>query len=260
MAKKEHQVACYILHRRPYRETSAIIDVVAEGFGRLSLILRGVYNNKKKSGIGAQAQVFRPLLISFAGSGELKYINAVENNGPVIGLTDKHLYSGFYINELICRLWPQNINSDELFEIYRQSLDDLVQCQQRTADKQLTSKINYLEIALRQFEFNLLGALGYGIDCFFTCDSDEAIEAGENYLFLPQQGFTWFDPFDPYAPLGTPFNGTMILAIGEMNFTAPRVLKAAKQLTRLALAHHLGHKPLKSRELFMTIQSDASKK
>ena len=52
---KYQQVSCYILHRRPYRETSAIIDVVAEGFGRLGLIVRGVYNSKKKSyrGLGS---------------------------------------------------------------------------------------------------------------------------------------------------------------------------------------------------------------
>ena len=253
MQNKHQQISCYILHRRPYRETSAILDVVAEGFGRLSLIIRGVYNSKNKSKLGGLAQVFRPLLISFSGGGELKYVNTIENNGQPVELQQKFLYSGFYINELICRLWPQNIDSDELFDLYQQALTTLAEAQV-VAEQAPTA----LEIGLRDFEINLLGALGYGIDCFFTCDTNDAIEPDQQYLFLPEQGFVLLDPYDPYAPCGTPFNGTIILAIGEMTFDSQGVRRAAKRLIRLALTPHLGHKPLKSRELFTSLMSSPS--
>ncbi len=265
---KQFEIPCYILHRRPYRETSAIIDVVAEGLGRLSLIVRGVYNNKKKSGIGAQAQVFRPLLISYSegnsGGGELKYAQSIDDNGPPVELQQKYLYSGFYINELITRLWPQNIESDELFNLYQQTLDSLVECQQIAEVVALAEELgqpiqaaqpNELEVVLRRFEFDLLVALGYGIDCFYTFDHDEAIEPDEEYIFMPQQGFSWLDPYYQYPFKPQPFNGGEIVAIGEMNFTQASTRKAAKRLIRLALAPHLGDKPLKSRELFIAVEA-----
>jgi DNA repair protein RecO (recombination protein O) len=255
---KEYQVPCYILHRRPYRETSAIIDVIGEGFGRLSLIVRGVYNTKNKSALGAKAQVFRPLLINFSGGGDLKYVQTIEDNGPPIGLSEKYLYSGFYVNELICRLWPQNIQSDELFELYQQTVMALMLCEKIAHGQKGVSSNADLEIALRTFEFDLLVALGYGVDCFHTFDHDEAIDPEQNYLFLPEHGFTQLDPYDPNVPDEPPFNGTIILAIGEQDFSRTGVLKAAKRLSRRALAPHLDYIPLKSRELFMSLRSSTA--
>lgn len=247
---KAHQIPCYILHRRPFRETSLIIDVVAKGYGRLNLVLKGAQSSSKsgiKSGTSALAQVFRPLLLSFSGNGELKTALSVEAGGPTAGLEDKFLYSGFYINELICRLWPQNIASESLYEQYTELLEDLLECQQLVSPNS-----HILEMLLRRFEFNLLIELGFGIDYFYTCDNGDEITPDKQYTFVAQQGFTV--AIEQIAK-GRTYSGEAILAIGEMNLADPKVLKVAKQLARLALAPHLGSKPLKSRELFINLQS-----
>ncbi|RLU03653.1 MAG: DNA repair protein RecO, partial [Ketobacter sp.] len=46
------------------------------------------------------------------------------------------------------------------------------------------------------------------------------------------------------------FSGQHLLAIEQHDYDEPEVAKAAKRLIRLALAPHLGDKPLHSRELF----------
>lgn len=245
-------IPCYILHRRPYRESSAIIDVVAEGFGRLGLILRGAYD-KKKTGVGAMAQIFRPLLLSFGGQGTLKTVRTIEAIGVAPALKENHLYSGFYINELICRLWPQNIAGDELFELYRHTLTALLTSQAPPGNAgRGTGADKGLEAVLRRFEFDLLNALGYGIDCHYCCDSGEAIDRSQEYHFIPQQGFSRLPGQQASGPQAS-FDGAAIRAIAEQDFTAVAVLRAAKQLSRLALSAHLGHKPLKSRELFIRV-------
>jgi DNA repair protein RecO (recombination protein O) len=246
---KAHQVPCFILHRRPFRETSLILDVVALDYGRLNVVLRGARGGKKTA-VSALAQVFRPLLLSFSGNGELKNVISIEENGPAVRLEDKYLYSGFYINELICRLWPQNVDSDGLYASYVQTVAELVESQNSDDAGQ-----PILEPILRRFEFNLLDLLGYGIDCFYTSDNNDAIAADKHYLFVSGQGFILADPDEGY-PVNQPiFAGDALLAIGDMRLSAPKVLKTAKQLIRFALSPHLGHKPLKSRELFINLQT-----
>ncbi|NQZ12707.1 MAG: DNA repair protein RecO [Algicola sp.] len=238
------QVPCFILHRRPFRETSLIIEVVAQGYGRLNLVLKGAQGSKKSATSGL-SQVFNPLLLSFSGAGELKTALSLESNGPAVILEDKFLYSGFYINEIICRLWPQNVDSDELFELYTTLLEDLSQTQQLPEPN-----AHFLEMLLRRFEFNLLRMLGFGIDCRYTAGGNELIEAGQAYRFIAEEGFVLSHKSYSGQPL---FSGEDIVAIGQMNLTSGNVLKAAKHLARAALAPHLGGKPLKSRELFVNL-------
>ena len=91
--------------------------------------------------------------------------------------------------------------------------------------------------------------LGFGIDCFYTHDTHQAIEPQLIYRFTPEQGFGLsLQQEQAEAPN---FTGESILAIGEGKYASLEILKAAKQLSRLALAPYLGDKPLKSRELFI---------
>ncbi|MDZ7903154.1 MAG: DNA repair protein RecO C-terminal domain-containing protein [Rheinheimera sp.] len=66
------------------------------------------------------------------------------------------LFSAFYLNELICRIWPADAQSDGLFSLYQQSLHNLARFQ---GDPPMLQPI------LRQFEFALiLAELGIAVD------------------------------------------------------------------------------------------------
>ena len=107
-----------------------------------------------------------------------------------------------------------------------------------------------LDVILRRFELNLLEQLGYGLPLGVHGEHAQAIEHDKQYLFDDQQS-VFFEELagDANKTLVNRFNGADLLALADGEFTDP-VRKSAKRLCRLALRHHLGSKPLKSRELF----------
>jgi DNA repair protein RecO (recombination protein O) len=54
----------YILHHRPYRDTSRILEVLTREHGRLSLFARGVRGPKAK--LASVLQPFQLLLVSWS--------------------------------------------------------------------------------------------------------------------------------------------------------------------------------------------------
>ena len=62
----------YILHHRPYRDTSRIFEVLTRDHGRLSLFARGVRGPKAK--LASILQPFQMLLLSWTGRGEAAQI------------------------------------------------------------------------------------------------------------------------------------------------------------------------------------------
>ena len=261
------QVPSYIIHRRAFRETSLIIDAIVQGFGRVSMVLRGAQSSKKvakKSSTSATAQMFQPVLLSFSGMSDLKTAIGIEANGVGLQLQDKFLYCGFYVNELLCRIWPQNVASDDIYSRYHQLLNALIALQNTSAGFEIQSHQSplksqvVLEQLLRQFEFELLHMLGFGVDWHYCFDTQQAICADKYYLFSPEQGFSVTDLAvgwrgnNPQAKAAV-FAGKDILAIATGQPLQGQSLITAKYLSRLALAPHLGDKPLKSRELFKLI-------
>ena len=61
--------AGYILHSRSYRETSVILEVFTQGFGRAGLVARGA--RRPRSAMRGLLNPFQPLRLSWSGRGEL---------------------------------------------------------------------------------------------------------------------------------------------------------------------------------------------
>ena len=89
-----------ILHVRPYRETSAIVQMFTRGQGRLAGVLRG--HRGKKQG-QSSIQPFNLGTVSWVGRSELVTIQKFESH-HFIALQGEALYAGFYVLELLTRL------------------------------------------------------------------------------------------------------------------------------------------------------------
>jgi DNA repair protein RecO (recombination protein O) len=174
------------------------------------------------------------LLISFQGKTDLKLLTHFEAEGAHFPLTAKHLFSGFYLNELLVRLLPELDAHPEIYSLYEQSLQAL-------------SAQQDLEPILRVFEFQLLQELGYGIDFEADAKSGDVIGAHSNYCLDPSQG-VYVAHAD--VPLNFQFSGAHINAIAQRDFALPEVKQTAKRISRILLKPLLGSKPLMSRELF----------
>ena len=104
---------------------------------------------------------------------------------------------------------------------------------------------------MRQFEFRLLEALGYGVD-FDHDHQGRQLQADGYYSFHCDQGLVATQP----SPDELSFSGECLLAIGRGDFSKPLYLRSAKHLARTVLQPHLGKKPLQSRALFRPRQQD----
>ena len=224
---------CFVLHRRPYSESSLILDVFSEDYGRVTLMSKGA--RSKRSNLKGALQPFTPLLLKWSGSGSMKTLRQAEPISLGLPLTGINLYSGLYVNELLARVLMAEVAMPGLFHDYLYALTELAQAKNP-------------EPALRRFELALLSALGYGVDFLHCAGTGEAIDPEMTYRYREQKGFIASVRFDNLT-----FKGDELIAISERRFVAPEQLKAAKRFTRIALKPYLGGKPLKTRELFTSI-------
>lgn len=214
----------FILHHRPYQNSSLIVEFFSQQHGRISAVARSARGPKSR--FKGHLQIFSPLLVSWSGRHELMNLNQVELHGLSYQLAGQALLCAFYLNELLLRLLPRDDPYPEIFADYQAALQGLEQ------------QAN-VSIVLRRFEKRLLEHLGYGLSYH--------VYAHEYYQWLPDHGFLRCEP-DSHEQF---FSGRSILALQSEDWDNPEDLISAKRLMRLVLSRHLGNKPLKSRELLI---------
>ena len=221
----------FVLHSRPWSETSLMLDVFTEESGRVRLVAKGA--RAKRSSLKGALQPFTPLLLRFGGRGDVKTLRSAEAVSLALPLSGITLYSGLYINELISRVLEHETRFSELFFEY-------LHCIQALAGVSGSP-----EAILRRFELALLSHLGYGIDFLHCAGSGDTVEDTMTYRYREEKGFIASIVIDNRT-----FTGRHLRALAERDFPDADTLKAAKRFTRMALKPYLGGKPLKSRELF----------
>lgn len=223
----------FLLHSRPYRETSLIATFVTDTEGRIDLIARSARTGRNRK--SPPPLPFSLYELSWVGKSELKHLQFFESLAPTMTLSGSSLYCGFYLNELLYRLLPRHGPEYQLLTRYEESLREL-------------SATDDVEPVLRRFELSLLEALGYGLD--FSCDGDGMpLQAGSNYVFVPEQGLT--RTFSSGGSAGIDGSAEAFAAIGRGDFAGEEVRQLAKRVLRASLAVYLGNRPLRSRELFV---------
>ena len=229
----ETQVA-YILHKRPFRDSSQILDVFSREHGRISLMSRGSRGAKSKT--GGLLQIFRPLLMSWQGRGEMPFLNSVEMADlKAPALFGKSQMSAIYINELLVYLLHKNDVHEEVFDQYHACLYAL-------------KETDNIEIVLRLFEKELLQLLGFGLNLIVDADSGEAVREDCHYAYHFEHGPVLCDQ---NRQLKSPIlSGLSLIAFERNEIVSAQHRSEIKKLMRYVLAGHLGHKKLKSRELF----------
>jgi DNA repair protein RecO (recombination protein O) len=222
----------WLLHARDYRDSCLIVELLTRSGGRISAVARGARRSRKGYSQRSILQPFQPLWVETFGRGELKTLRNVESRDGALPLRGRALFSGLYLNELLCRILHRDDPHDTLFEDYATALTELVQTQQ-------------LDIVLRQFEFRLLQELGYGFSLDTDADSGSAVTADSHYRFDVQRGLILQHGVGA-QPL---FSGRDLMEFASGNYSEG-ARRALKLLCRLALRPHLGDKPLLSRQLF----------
>lgn len=220
----------FVLHARPYRDTSLLVELLTRGHGRVGLVARGV--RSRRSRLAGLLQPLQPLALSWRSRGELGALQQAEAAGRPFLLKGRRLVSGLYANELLIRLLGREDPHAGLFERYLTLLEGLAE---GVAEA----------VALRGFERDLLALLGYGLPL------------ARDTLDAPLVRDQWYryDPGHGAAPVTGPragglvVSGETLLALATDPLTEAAA-RASRDLMRAALQPHLGHRPLKTRELY----------
>lgn len=243
MTRRVENSPGYVLHSRPWRETSLIVETFTPEHGRVGLVARGV--RRARSRFRGLLLPFHLLLLSWSGRGELPTLTGADTEGPIRTLRGRALFSGFYLNELLLKLLPRNDAHPELFDDYRYTLAAL-------------DGNGALDAALRTFEKRLLDALGYGPTLDRAADTGTPVSPDRHYRYVPQRGPVE-DAGDAGAEEGPMVSGRTLLALagGRLGEGDEGERTEARRLMRAILAPHLGPRPLGSRQLFMRAASPA---
>lgn len=259
----------YLLHLRPYRDTSAIVEMFTAEYGRVGAVAVAVKSPKSKwRGL---LQAFQPLLISWRGRSDLVTLSHAESSGRHQNLPGVCLTCGLYLNELLLKLSPRMIADVELFSAYHGTLQLL-----STLDKTAADFRWALQAALRYFELDLLQSLGYAVTLDREAGNGRPVQEPGEYCFYPEVGPVRVDSqslptmrepsaylqrepsaYLMYGEIGLRMCGHTLLRLqarqlplsGDVDAACSTVYAQAKRLTRLLLDQHLGYKPLHSRGL-----------
>ncbi|MDX1608659.1 MAG: DNA repair protein RecO [Halofilum sp. (in: g-proteobacteria)] len=227
----------YVLHQRPYRNTSMLLEAFTADAGRVGLVARGA--RRQGSRTRALLEPFQPLLLSWSGRGELHTLTGVESAGWRAPPAGRALLAGFYCSELVLRLLGRDDPNPEAFAAYDAAVTGL-------ADAGAAS-----EPLLRRFELGLLVALGYAPPLTVDTASGDPVQADVDYDYLPEQGPAAAGAVRAEGIVRVP--GAHLLALAEARLDDPAVLQSARRVLRAALQPHLGSRPLHSRELYRSM-------
>ncbi|GGI69360.1 DNA repair protein RecO [Shewanella gelidii] len=230
----------YILHHRPYRETSVLLNLLVDGVGRVDAVAR--LGSGKRS-IKSIIQPFQPLLFEISGKSELKNAYQIEPASPAVPIQGNPLYAAMYLNELCVRCLSSYHGAENLFVSYHQTLMALAS--------------SFQQADLRYFEKALLLELGampaLNIDVY-----GDDICAENLYCLQLEQGFqpvTMARENQKYTQEASQiFQGEMLLQLQRQQLNL-KYERQAKYLMRSLFSPLLGGKPLASRQLFQQSSS-----
>lgn len=217
----------WVLHARPYRETSALLELLTHAHGRVGAIARAV-RGPRRQWLRAALQPFTPLRVDWLLRGELATVVQVEIADAPVVLAGRAAFAGLYLNELTLRLLARGDPAADLFLYYSQTLARLAAGEP-------------LAWTLRRYERDLLAHVGVGFD--YECDSNgTALRPDARYHVDFARGR--IEPADVGG-----VRGSALLALARDTKPEAEDLRDLRLLLRAGIAPLLDGKSLRSWDL-----------
>lgn len=229
--------AGWVLHRRPWRESSLLIEFFSFEHGRIGLVARGA--RSARSPWRGLAEPFCPLTAAWTRRGEMGTLTGLEPTGNRHMLTGRALWCGLYANELIMKLLARDDPEPDVFSAYSELLARL-------------STGAALALSVRRFEIGLLSALGVAPDFEHDAESGAPVDPGALYHLIPDNGFV---PAE--RPGAGRYPGHAILALGRGESASGEAARAGRQLMRQLIDQQLAGRRLESRCLFENLSNES---
>lgn len=215
----------WILHLRPWRETSALVELFTRDHGRVGAVARGVRGPRRQP-LRAALQPFSLVSADLDLRGELARLDRAEALTAPLGLSGDALMAGFYLNELAMRLLPRQDAMPGLFDRFGRTLAAL-------ADDRLAW-------TLRRFERDLLDALGV-LPPLDLDSLGEPLDPAARYRLDPEHG-----ALRDRQPGAGSASGAALLALAGDREPPGEQLRELRDAMRGLIAHHVGPRGLRS--------------
>jgi DNA repair protein RecO (recombination protein O) len=234
----------YVLHTRPWRESSLLVEVLSANHGRLGLLARGVQGPRRHV-LRAALQPMQFIRLDAVQRGELAQLRAAEALDAMPVLPGEAMLAGFYVNELVLRLAPRQDPAPDLFDAY-----GLVRSRLATEPS--------LAWTLRRFERDLLEAVGVGFP--FDVDGDGTpVDAAARYRLDAEHGPRRLLSDRGHGDRSDAATGRALLSLAEDTMPDADDLAGLRRALRPVLLHLLGGRALKSWDLIGDLARLATK-
>ena len=232
----------FVLHTFAYRETSLIVEAFTEGYGRVALVARGA--KRPRSELRGLLQGFQPLLLSWAGSAELKTLQKAEWRGGLPRVAGSALLCGFYLNELLLKLLAREDPHPRLYATYEAALHELAARREQAP-------------VLRRFELTLLAELGYALPLTHDAVTGAPVEPSARYHYAFDRGPRRVSGHVAAEPRrgAALVRGATLIALAAREFPDAETAAEAKRLMREVLDHYLEQRGVESRRVVQDLQA-----
>jgi DNA repair protein RecO (recombination protein O) len=218
-----------VIHTRPYKENSLLLELYTLNYGRISAVARVSKSSASRSRGIYQPYILLKLHLRQSKSNLWQLSEAyMQRVAYQIGVPT--LFSATYLNELIYHLVKTHESDPKLFASYINTLE-------------LLESGNDEFMALRVFERDLFESLGYAIN--FETVSGQSIESKSHYFYNPKSGFIVEEKNDSYT-----YSGQDLINIKNNKIDCQSTKIALKNLNKSIINSLLEGKSLKSRELY----------
>lgn len=229
----------FLLHSRPFRDSSQLVEIFSRDHGRIGLVARGV--RSARSRYRGVLRPFAPLELSWTIAGDLGTLTGAESAGRLPDLAGDALMAGFYVNELVLKLTHRHDAQPDVYAAYEAAVTGLA------------SRPD-VELTLRRFELRLLRAIGYGLDLEHDMVTGLPVEDGAWYRVRAAEGVARVAADGPHASL---FSGAELRDIAAERLQDPALLKRARRILQAALEHCLEGRELSSRRVMRAMRRRA---
>jgi len=253
MASRGHRAPpvqqAFVLHHYDWSETSLVLDLFTREQGRMAVVAKGA--KRPYSQLRAVLLPFQRIQVGLSkpvkGDGEtpadVVTLRGAEWVGGSTLPAGAALFSGYYLNELLLKFLARQDPHPTLFDAYAQTL------------------VRLDEMALRAFELRLLAEVGLLPDLSVATTTQLPLDPQRLYALSPEAGVIVSAAGQEGLPA---FSGAALVGLqaallhGSMaalqQACESAQLQPLRQALRGLLQYHLGHKPLRTRQVLLDVQ------
>jgi DNA repair protein RecO (recombination protein O) len=249
-SKTSAPLIAYVLHQYDWSETSLIVELFTRAQGRVVVAAKGA--KRPTSQLRSVLLPFQPVLALLGKApaeeqAEVRTLRSAEWAGGSALLPADQLLAGFYLNELLLKLLARQDPNPAVFDSYVQTLGALAN-HTRTEEAPV----------LRAFELLLLRGLGLLPELNVATLTAQPLQAQTLYTLHPEAGVMQSREGLP-GNVWVALEAALLHAKSSGDSAALRQACSAQALAlrqplRTLLHYHLGHKPLRTRQVWQGVQ------